>query len=78
MLSEMTKQRVLLNLVLTIMCPIPKLRTVCKSLRNSINVTKPAPIPIGAKLIHASSWPNRSPATERFTIKIRFNCTIEN
>lgn len=35
--------------------------TVCKSLRNSINVTKPAPMPMGAKLIHANSWPNRSP-----------------
>lgn len=35
--------------------------TVCKSLRNKINVTKPAPIPIGARLIQASSWPNRSP-----------------
>lgn len=37
------------------------LLTVCKSLRNRISVTKPAPIPIGAKLIHAKSSPKRSP-----------------
>lgn len=37
------------------------LLTVCKSLRNRISVTKPAPIPIGAKLTHANNWPNRSP-----------------
>lgn len=37
------------------------LLTVCKSRRNSISATKPAPIPNGAKLIHASNFPNRSP-----------------
>lgn len=35
--------------------------TVCKSLRNIIKATKPAPIPKGAKLIKASNFPNRSP-----------------
>lgn len=33
----------------------PAILTVCKSLRNKINVTNPAPIPIGAKLVHASN-----------------------
>lgn len=37
------------------------LLTVCKSRRNKIKAIKPAPIPIGARLIHASSWPNKSP-----------------
>lgn len=41
------------------------LLTVCKSRRNSISATKPAPIPNGAKLIHASNFPNRSPVNSR-------------
>lgn len=44
-----------------------QLLTVCKSLRNNISVTKPAPIPIGAKLSHAKSWPKRSP--EKYFLK---------
>lgn len=36
---------------------------MCKSLRNKIRVTKPAPIPKGAKLVKAKSLPNKSPAT---------------
>lgn len=35
--------------------------TVCKSLLKSIKVTKPAPIPNGARLIKARNLPIKSP-----------------
>lgn len=44
-----------------------QIHTVCKSLRNKINVTKPAPIPMGARLIHANKCPNKSPTEQKHT-----------
>lgn len=35
--------------------------TVCRSLRNKINVTKPEPIAKGSKLIIAKHLPSQSP-----------------
>lgn len=45
---------------------VPRKNTmVCKSLRNSISATNPAPMPSGARLIQASNLPTKSPAGTR-------------